>query len=459
MTYTAAEQLAEWVSASKVPDEAQIGAAKCVFDVMTAAIAGCQTPNAMAVRRIARATWGQGQAAVWFSGERSTAAGATFVNAACACSLDLDDGHRAASGHPGAAIIPGVLSLLGSPSLDAQRALAAIAIGYEIGVRISAARDLRSVPTVNSGLWSGQAVAAAIGWLRGLSRSQIAHAISIAGTTAPSQSATPYTRFRGNSVKEGIPWGAANGILAIDLAAQGFTGPVDILDSSERYDRARLLNGLGTSWLINSTYFKPYSCCRWIHAPIDALLALLKDHDIAPGTIVDIDVETFGRSLTLSNEVAPVTLEGAQYSLPFCLGVAATRGASALLPLSSESLTDQSAIEIAGRVRMTVNPEFELMFPAAVPGRVRINTTSGTFERTVLAPKGEPTNPMSWDDIGAKFQAIAAGRVDARVAAGIPKAIDALRRGDAAPLRAMLEARLFASPDDVSPAERLELAQ
>ena len=459
MTYTAAELLAEWVSASKVPEEAQISAAKCVLDLMTAAIAGYETPNAVAVRRIANATWGHGPAAMWFSGERSTAAGATFVNAACACSLDLDDGHRAASGHPGAAIIPGVLSLLGSPSLDGQRALAAIAIGYEIGVRMSAARDLRSVPTVNSGLWSGQAVAAAVGWLRGLSRGQIAHAISIAGTTAPSQSATPYTRFRGNSVKEGIPWGAANGILAVDLAKQGFTGPVDILDSSERYDRARLLEGLGTSWLINSTYFKPYSCCRWIHGPIDALLTLLKDHDICPEAIIDIDVETFGRSLTLSNEVAPGTLEGAQYSLPFCLGVAATSGAAALLPLSNGSLTDQRAIEIAGRVRMTVNPEFELMFPAAVPGRVRITTASGAFERTVWAPKGEPTNPMSWDDIRLKFQAIAAGRVDARVAAGIPSAIGALRRGDLAPLQAMLEARLFASPNDASRVERLEIAQ
>jgi 2-methylcitrate dehydratase PrpD len=459
MTYTAAELLAEWVSTSKVPEEAQIGAAKCVFDVMAAAMAGYQTPNALAVRRTASAIWGQGPAAVWFSGERSTAAGATFVNAACACSLDLDDGHRAASGHPGAAIIPGVLSLLGGPSLDGQRALAAIAIGYEIGIRISAARDLRSIPTVNSGLWSGQAVAAAVGWLRGLSRSQIAQAISIAGTTAPSQSATPYTRFRGNSVKEGIPWGAANGILAIDLAKQGFTGPVDILDNSDRYDRARLFNGLGTSWLINSTYFKPYSCCRWLHAPIDAMLLLLHNHGIHPEAIVGIDVETFGRSLTLSNEVAPGTLEGAQYSLPFCLGVAATGGAPALLPLSNESLTDQRAIRIAARVRMTVNPEFDLMFPAAVPGRVRITTASGTLEQTVLAPKGEPTNPMSWDDIQSKFLAIAAGRVDARTVVGIPSAIGALRRGDVAPLQSMLEARPFAGAYDASSVERLKTAQ
>jgi 2-methylcitrate dehydratase PrpD len=349
--------------------------------------------------------------------------------------------------------------MLGTPSLDAQRALAAIAIGYEIGVRISAARDLRSVPTVNSGLWSGQAVAAAVGWLRGLSRSQIAHAISIAGTTAPSQSATPYTRYRGNSVKEGIPWGAANGILAVDLAEQGFTGPIDILDSPERYNRARLLDGLGTSWLINSTYFKPYSCCRWIHAPIDALLALMDEHDIQSGAITSIDVETFGRSLTLSNEVAPATLEGAQYSLPFCLGVAATSGASALLPLSNEALADQRAIEIAGRVRMTVNPEFDLMFPAAVPGRIRITTTSQAFERTVLAPKGEPTNPMGWDDIGSKFEAIAAGRVDDRVAAGIRTAIGALRRGDVTPLQSALEAKVFANPSETSPLDRLEVVQ
>ncbi|WP_257165936.1 MmgE/PrpD family protein [Bradyrhizobium sp. SRS-191] len=459
MTYTSAELLAEWVGASKVPEEARISAAKCVFDLMTAAIAGYETPNAAAVRQIASATWGHGPAAMWFSGERSTAAGATFVNAASACSLDLDDGHRAASGHPGAAIIPGVLSLLGSLSLDGQRALAAIAIGYEIGIRISGSRDLRSVPTVNSGLWSGQAVAAAVGWLRGLSRQQIAHAISIAGTTAPSQSATPYTRFRGNSVKEGIPWGAANGILAVDLAKQGFTGPIDILDSSERYDRGRLLDGIGTSWLINSTYFKPYSCCRWLHAPIDALLTLMKDHGIHPKAIINIDVETFGRSLTLSNEVAPATLEGAQYSLPFCLGVAATSGASALLPVTKELLTDQTAIEIAGRVRMTVNPEFDRMFPAAVPGRVRITTASGTFEQTVLAPKGEPTNPMSWDDIGSKFQAIAAGRVDPHLTAGIRTAIGALRRGDVAPLQSMLEAKLFAGRNDTLPIERLKIVQ
>jgi 2-methylcitrate dehydratase PrpD len=448
MTITIAEQLADWVSkTSTIPEEVQLSAAKCVFDLMCAAIAGYQTPGPIAVRQTANMTWGSGPAAIWFSGHRSTPVGATFVNATCACSLDLDDGHRAASGHPGAAIIPAVLAMLDTCSLDAQRTLVAIALGYEIGVRISFSRDLKSIPTVNSGLWCGQAAAAAIGWVRGLSPTQIAHAISIAGMTSPSQSATPYTRYRGNNVKEGISWGAANGMLAVNLAEKGFTGPIDILDCPERYNPARLLGGLGTNWLINKTYFKPYSCCRWIHAPIDALLALIAEHDILSGDIIAIDVETFGRTLTLNNEVAPTTLEGAQYSVPFCLGVAATNGAPALLPLGEQSLANASALDIARRVQMTVTPEFDTMFPAAVPGRVRVTTKSGLFERTVLTPKGEPTNPMSWEDIDSKFGAIAAGRVSACVEGRIRGAIGALRAGDITALKSMLEARAFREGD------------
>ena len=444
---TIAERLASFVcETTSIPAEAEQSALKCVFDLMGAAIAGYGTPNAIAVRQIANATWGAGPAAIWFAGERLTPAGAAFVNAACACSLDLDDGHRAAAGHPGAAIIPAVFAML-DPSVDARRALIAIALGYEIGVRISAARDLKTIATVNSGLWSGQAVAAAIGWMRQLSPRQIAHAIAIAGTTAPSQSATSYTKFRGNSVKEGIPWGAANGVLAVNLAQAGFTGPIDILDDPTRFDPAVLLDGLGQSWHINNTYFKPYSCCRWLHAPVDALLALMAEHGIDAAEIVGIETETFGRTFTLSNEIAPSTLEGRTIQLavlsrgcrnPRRIGLAAAaRGVrSSTRPRS----------QMAKRVTMTVRPEFDAMFPAAVPGAVRVTTARGVFERTVLMPKGEPVNPMSWDDIERKFLTVAPGCVDASTVEKIRDAIHALQKGDITPLRLILAAKCVIEP-------------
>lgn len=441
---TIAEHLAAFVcDTTSIPDKTREAAVKCVFDLVAAAIAGYPTANALAVRRSAPAIWGAGESAIWFSGARSTAAGSTFVNAAQSCSLDLDDGHRKAAGHPGAAIIPAVFTALAGGKENTQRALRAIALGYEIGVRISGARDLKTIPTVNTGLWAGQAAAAALGALHGVSPQELAQAIAIAGNTAPSQTATPYTKYRGNSVKEGIPWGAANGVLAVTLARNGFTGPLDILDNPKLFDPAVLLGNLGASWMIEGTYYKPYSCCRWLHAPVDALLMLMDENGLRADDIDKIEVETFGRTLTLGNEVAPRTLEGGQYSLPFCLGVAATSGAAALLPLSESSLADAKALALSARVEMRVDPEFDAMFSASVPGRVRLVTKRGRFERTVREPKGEPVNPMNWGDIESKFKAIAPSRIGAAATARLLDGVDAFRDGDGTALAVALAERLF----------------
>ena len=426
-----------------IPEAARDSVVKCVFDLTTAAIAGYRTPNAHAVREVAPDIWGSGPSSIWLSGRRTTLAGAAFVNAACACSLDLDDGHRTAAGHPGAAVIPAIFAATDAVQFDTERVLVAIAVGYDVGVRISAARDLKNVPTTNSGLWGGQAAAAAVGALWGLSPLQIGHAIAIAGTTAPNQAVTAYTRHRGNSVKEGISWAAANGVLAASLAARGFTGPIDILDEPGRFSAEALLDGLGTRWHVEGTYFKPYSCCRWNHAPIDALLSLQATHKFAAQDIAAIEVETFSRALTLANEPAPSTLEGAQYSIPFCLGVAVAHGASALLPLRDESLTDALAVGVARRVTMAVTPEFDAMFPAAVPGRVRVTTGAGIFEQEVLLPKGEPANPMDWADLEEKFQNIASGRIARSAAERLRSAIEALRNGEIGPIASVLAAAAF----------------
>src|SRR5689334_21645366 len=97
---TITERLATFESeAADLPEPVRLGAVKCVFDLTTAAIAGYGTPIAVAAREVAHESWGAGPAAVWFTDERLSAPGAAFANAAAACSLDLDDGHRAAAGH------------------------------------------------------------------------------------------------------------------------------------------------------------------------------------------------------------------------------------------------------------------------------------------------------------------------------------------------------------------------
>src|SRR4030095_10331762 len=87
----------------------------------------------------------------------SAIAGHGTVGAAAArADVVRASGARPGAGvHPGAAVIPGGIATAEAIGADAERVLTAIALGYEIGVRISAARDFRALHTVESGLLCG----------------------------------------------------------------------------------------------------------------------------------------------------------------------------------------------------------------------------------------------------------------------------------------------------------------
>jgi 2-methylcitrate dehydratase PrpD len=411
---------------------------RAVFDLVACSIAGGETAGGRAALAAAAASWGSGPAACWLSDLRLTIPGAAFVNSAFSSMLDLDDGHRGASGHPGAAVIPAVIATAEAIGADAARVLTAVSIGYEIGVRIAAARDVGTLHTFDSGLWCGQGAAAAAGWLRGLDPARLANAIAIAGTTAPGQTATAYTKLMGNHVKEGIPFATTLGLVAVELASAGFTGPVDFLDDQRSYERSTLIADLGAQWKIETAYFKPYGCCRWAHAAIDALFRIMERKRITADMIDAVHVETFSQALTLNNDLAPPTLEAAQYSVPFCLAVAAIHGADALLPMEEDHLGDQRVLAFANRVKLSVAPDLDAMFPQSVPARIEVKSARGAFSDAVLAPRGEPTCPLSDSDLHAKFLTIAQRRLSPATARDLLDALAALDSGDIAPLLASL---------------------
>lgn len=416
--------LARWVTTvSTVPPQVQQASVRVVVDAVAAALAGHQLTGATAARAAAEATWGAGNSTIWFTSQRGSVTAAAFSNAMATSILDLDDGHRAACGHPGAAIVPAVLAAAEDLDITGERVLTAIAIGYEVGIRVIASLDVRAVDTLVTGRWCGQGVAAAIGWLKGDDADRIAEAIAIAGAVAPYMLVAEYTQV-GNHTKEAIPFGTANGVLAGSLAENGFKGPRDILDHSN-YNADVLAHGAGSSWYIETTYFKPYSCCRWIHAPIDGILSLAGEVD---WTCVDeLEVQTFGRTMSLNNQVDPSTVQAAQYSTPYCVAVAAIRGAASLQPMTEAILNDEAVRALSGKVRLTVDPQLDAMFPAAVPGRVRVTAGGQVFEREVLAPKGEATNPLTWDELTGKLLNIAKPRLDEDQTTSLLNALRTLR--------------------------------
>lgn len=432
--------LAEWVvSVDTIPDKVRTAAVHVVADAVAAAIAGHSYSGSEAARKAGLNLWGNGECSIWFTSQSGSLSAAAFSNAMAACILDLDDGHRAAAGHPGAAIVPAVLAAAEAWGVSGERTLTAIAIGYEVGVRIAAARDLRAVDTLISGRWCGQGVAAALGWLKGVSALQISEAMAVAGAIAPYMVVAEYTEV-GNHTKEAIPFSVANGVMAVQLAEYGFKGPLDILDN-EAFDPDVLKQGSADSWYIETTYFKPYGCCRWIHAPIDAVLALRDQLDWS--SVEEIEVETFERTLSLNNQIHPNDVQAAQYSTPFCIAAVALNGAACLQPMSADILQDARISALAEKVRLVVAPELDAMFPAAVPGKVRVRSGTSTVEKEVLVPKGEPGNPMDWDELIAKLNSLALPQIGVTESRSLETALAVLRdHSDLEPLLGQLRKKL-----------------
>lgn len=433
-------ELASWVTGMRVIDApTRQAVSRVITDAVAAALAGVPLGGSRAARGAAADIWGAGSVPIWFSGETASLPGAVFANATAASTLDLDDGHRAAAGHPGAAIVPAVIGAAYALGVTDEQAITAVAIGYEIGIRIAAARDLRAVDTLITGRWCGQGVAAAVGWLKGRPVDEIAEAIAIAGAVAPHMLVAEYTQV-GNHTKEAIPFGAVNGIVAASLAERGFKGPTDILDNPAYYDAAILRRGAKDGrLLVETTYFKPYSCCRWAHAPIDAMLELVNEK-LDWRTIESIKVHTFARTLSLNNQPHPKTIQAAQYSVPFCVAAAAVGGISVLQPMTDDLLQNSDIHALAERVTLTVDPDFDAAFPAAVPGRLVVVANNQRHVREVSAPKGEATNPMAWGELTAKLRTLGARRLEPQHLEALLVAVERLYgEGTLAPLNACLE--------------------
>jgi 2-methylcitrate dehydratase PrpD len=437
--------LASYVSAfdtENLTESVRDKALCCMLDLMTAAIVGYDTPSATAVRRVAAQQFGAGSSAVWFSGETLSSTGAAFCNAAAASALDIDDGHREARGHPGGAIMAAALAVASAEAHKSDDIIAALALGYEVGVRIAAAQNPDAIRSRQSGRWVGYGAVAAAGRLSATAPAQLSHALAIAGVHAPNQDAngsSGYSKLTGNDVKEGIPWSVVTGLTALHLAECGYTGPEDILDHASHFDTSSILDQLAEPQKILGTYFKPYSCCRYIHPAIDAFCDLKARHHVMHHDIAVIEVQIFAWALQLGNRVDPENLTDIQYSLPYCLAISSAEGSQALAPIGAHLLDRPDLTDFARKVHLSVDAELDRRFPAETLARVTIVSRTGErFVSPVTTPRGDTERPMQWGDIRDKFLKITATRMSEDRQLLLLDGFEQFRGGDAALLMAGL---------------------
>ncbi|MNS77497.1 MmgE/PrpD family protein [compost metagenome] len=403
---------------------------RCVLDVLTSAAAAQGLPGLRAAQHAAGVLYGTGHSPIWFTGHSGSTGGAMFANSAAAAALDLDDGYRMARGHPGAAIIPAALAIAGERrQVDVHEFVCAVVAGYEVALRLAMARPAYAP----SGAWSGYGVVVAAGRLLGASARTVAQALGIVAQTAPGLPAL--AGIAGSDVKEGIPAGVAAGWAALQLAMAGFAGPVSVLDDPALFDRSVALGGLAGSTLITGTYFKPFGCCRHIHAPVEALLHLKAVHGFAASEIAAVRVHTYWATFNLSNLPRPRTLVQAQYSTPYCVALSAVHGHDALVPLRAGYIDDAKVAALAERVRVLHEPDIEPLFPERSPARVTVILNDGrTLDSGVMDARGDPAMPLTWEDLERKLRVATRGILATDKQQALLDGMTALRKGVWGPL-------------------------
>ncbi len=392
---------------NRLDDRTVEKAKSCLVDLMGAVLGGAKTKAGQISLKIARISGGAGEATIWPTNDKVFSQNAAFVHGTMGSVLDIDDGHRAAVGHPGGVVIPAAFSIAESNQNTGQEFLEAIVCGYEVGIRVGHIFRVKLPPatSLGSGRWGSVGAAAAVSKLLRLNLEEIEQALAISATLAPVAPVTDDLKINGfvPMTKFCSGWGAVVGIHSALLAKEGFTGVSSAIDFS-----LSSLPDYGESFEINNVYFKPYTCCRWTHPAIEGIVQLMKEHhDVRRGTIKKISVRTF-LDATHLNKAHPKTMESAQYSIPFLVGAAVTDGEVGPDQIMEERLSDPDITAIADRVEVLHSPELDKDFPKMAPCEVEIETTSGKFYRAkVTRPKGDPQNPLSDREFTDKFKRLA----------------------------------------------------
>ena len=204
----------------------------CLVDWFGVALGAVNEPAARAVRRVAL-NWGQRHAqgkAHILLGPAVTPSAAALANGTMAHCMDYDDTHLDGAGHISGPTWAVALALAEAHGKSEREALAAFITGFEISARLGAGgfgRKLQYKGFHPSSIFGRFSAAATAAVLLGLDRAQIANALGVAGTTAGGLNAS----FGTMSKPFHLGKAAMDGMLAADLAREGFEAATHLLDA------------------------------------------------------------------------------------------------------------------------------------------------------------------------------------------------------------------------------------
>lgn len=411
---------------SDIPPEAIHEAKRFLLDSMGCALAAVNNEDMVAMYRFTEKLGGTPEATLIGTGRKTNAPNAALMNCLLIRALDYNDIYwEQDPSHP-SDIIGAALAAAEANGKNGKDALVAILIAYELEMRWCHAAE----PGVREVGWHHATLTQFVsplvaGRMYDLDIDQLAAAVGISGSSHFTLGGVVAGHLT-NMKNTADPMASQAGVFAAMMAREGYSGPVEVIEGKEglievlnnvTWRPEELLKGLGEDFLITRCGYKAFPTEALTHQPISAALKIREEHSLTPSDIAEVLVETTTRGADILSDPSkykPETRETADHSLPYVIAAALADGNVLPNSFSDEKLKDPAIWDLLGKIKVIADPEIDALFPKVKRARVTITTSSGEKHsaQTDFA-KGAPEDPLTDEEIIAKFRANAEGVLNA----------------------------------------------
>ena len=453
---TITAKMARWAAGlqyEQLSQEAVYQAKRFLLDSAGCALGGYQQHDVVIALKVLREIAGRGPATVIGTGERIDPVSASLANALMIRCMDYNDIYwKQDPSHP-SDIFPAGMACCERAKSDGKELIVGFVLGHEFEMRLCEA----AFPGIRERGWHHATLTAfaspiVAGRALHLTWEQIQHAIGISASrhcTMGAVTAGKLTMMK-NTVD---PMATQSGVLAALLAEKGYSGPEHVIDGKEGLAHCfgpvwklnLLTDGLGDSWRITQCGMKFFPTEALTHAPISAVLDLVKENDLHPDEVEKIQVRSLARAADILSDPSkydPHTKETADHSLPYVIAAALVDRQVTPAQFEMDKIMDPTIRAQLKKVEVVADPEIEKVFPALQRVIVNITSKDGrTFSKQLDYPKGDPRNPLSDAEIEEKFRALAEGVLSEKAQKKLVDAVWNLERiGSVSKLMALMKA-------------------
>lgn len=312
--------------------------------------------------------------------------------------------------HPTAPCLSATLALAEARKASGRDLLLAYHVGVEVETKIAEAIFPRHYQDGfhSTGTCGTFASAAAASKLRGVNADTCARTLGIAA----SQAAGLRENFGTMTKPFHAGHAAEAGIVASDLAVLGWTASDHILEADNGFfhaagggfDPAALRFGKPWTFVSPGVSIKPFPSGSLTHPAMSAMQRLIREYHVKAG---DVDWVSVGTNRNMPNALIhhhPTDSLQAKFSMEFCMASLLLYGKAGLNEFNDEVVRRPEVQAMIQRVRFGVNAEAEKAGYDKMTSILEIHMKDGrTISGRADYAKGNPADPMSFDEVAAKF--------------------------------------------------------